>query len=106
MGKRELLAAVTDLDTRLQQQLARLLILAFAVAARRIQHDPDVDAAMLRGDHRIEKERVREQKHSYVQRALCRVDRIDDGVWGIIRKYNQSMRLDQKFSDVNGRPGR
>lgn len=33
MGKRELLAAVTDLDTRLQQQLARLLILAFAVGA-------------------------------------------------------------------------
>ena len=52
VGQAELRVAVAHLDARGDQFFARILVLAFAAAARRVQHHADVDAALLGGVRR------------------------------------------------------
>ncbi len=64
----ELRIAVADLDAGVHQRLARGFVLGLAGAARRVQHDADLDAALLGGDDRAEQRIVGEQEHADVQR--------------------------------------
>ena len=82
--ERELRIAVADLDLGRDQRLARLVVVARAVAPRRIEHHPDVDAALLRGQDRLQHRRIGEEEHPDPQRALRAVDRVDERLRGVV----------------------
>ena len=52
--------------------LRACLVLVLAAAPRGVQHDPDLDAALLRGDDRVEQRRIGEHEHLDAQRSLAR----------------------------------
>ena len=56
--------AVDHLDAGVRQQLAGLIVLFLAAAARRIQHDPHFHAAPVRRDHRVQQLRDRRTETS------------------------------------------
>jgi len=60
-----------------------------AAAARRVEHHPHLDVALLRRDHCGEQRRVGEQKHFDAQRLLRRRDRIDDRPGGVVGHDDQ-----------------
>ena len=60
--------AVQYRHAALRERPARLLVLGLAAAARRVEHHPDVDAALARGDHRRDETRVGEREHLHAQR--------------------------------------
>ena len=81
--------AVDYVDPGIGQQGPRLIVLLFAATPGRIQHDPDLHAAPLGGDHAMQQLRVGKQKHLDAQRLLGVIDRVED-------RAGQNRRAEQR----------
>jgi hypothetical protein len=87
--QREGRVAVAHLDAGVNEFLAGLLVLRFAAAPRRVEHDAHLDAALVRGDHRVDQGRIGEQEHPDVERLLRAGNRVDQRRGGVVRQNEQ-----------------
>ncbi len=81
--------AVDHLDSSGGECLPRVLVLFFAAAASRIQHDAHLHAAGSGGDHGLEQFRIGEDEHLDSERFLGAVDGIENRLGGVVGQNNQ-----------------
>ncbi len=98
--------AVDHLDAGRGQLFPRPLVLRLAAAARRVQHQPHLDAPPVRARHRFHQRGVRKHEHLDPQRFLRPVDGFEDGLGRLIGQDNQRTRHVASLAAISSSPAR
>ena len=82
-------ATIDHFDPCGAKLLATFVVLFFAVAARRVQHDTHLDAPPVGFDHCLQNIRIGKHEHLDAKGCFGVIDRIENGAHGIVGQYHQ-----------------